>query len=109
MDTASTTLAPIGDLIAQYEGRNSPKVQEPQADVDKQMFLQLLVAQIKNQDPLNPADSMEYVSQMAQFSSLEQMIAIHEEVEGIHEFIQAAAEADAAEPEQPAVDETPEP
>ena len=98
MDTASTTLAPIGDLIAQYEGRDSVKVEESQSDVDKQMFLRLLVAQIQNQDPLNPADSMEYVSQLSQFSSLEQMIAIHEEVEGIHELLQTAAEE--AQPEQ---------
>jgi flagellar basal-body rod modification protein FlgD len=40
------------------------------------MFLQLLVAQIKNQDPLNPTDSVQFVSQLAQFSELEQVIAI---------------------------------
>jgi flagellar basal-body rod modification protein FlgD len=42
----------------------------------EQMFLQLLVAQIKNQDPLNPTDSTQFVSQLAQFSELEQVIAI---------------------------------
>lgn len=42
----------------------------------QQMFLQLLVAQIKNQDPLNPTDSTQFVSQLAQFSELEQVIAI---------------------------------
>ena len=39
----------------------------------KDEFLQLLVAQIKNQDPLNPTDSSQSIAQMAQFSSLEQM------------------------------------
>lgn len=43
---------------------------------NEQMFLQLLVAQIKNQDPLNPTDSVQFVSQLAQFSELEQVIAI---------------------------------
>jgi len=42
----------------------------------EQMFLQLLVAQLQNQDPLNPTDSTQFVSQLAQFSELEQMIAI---------------------------------
>ena len=42
----------------------------------QQVFLQLLVAQIKNQDPLNPTDSTQFVSQLAQFSELEQVIAI---------------------------------
>ena len=40
------------------------------------IFLQLLVAQMKNQDPLNPADSTAFVTQLAQFSQLEQDIAI---------------------------------
>lgn len=40
------------------------------------MFLNLLVAQMKNQDPLNPADSTQFVSQLAQFSELEQVIGI---------------------------------
>ena len=37
----------------------------------KNEFLQMMVAQIKNQDPLNPLDGTEYVSQLAQFSMVE--------------------------------------
>jgi flagellar basal-body rod modification protein FlgD len=40
-------------------------------------FLKLLVAQIQHQDPLQPTDSMQYISQLAQFSSLEQLININ--------------------------------
>jgi flagellar basal-body rod modification protein FlgD len=43
-------------------------------------FLQLLVAQIKNQDPLNPSDSVQFLSQLAQFSQLEQLIGIRSEL-----------------------------
>ena len=39
----------------------------------KDAFLQLLVAQMKYQDPLNPNTDTEFVAQLAQFSSLEQM------------------------------------
>lgn len=39
----------------------------------KDAFLQLLVAQMKYQDPLNPSTDTEYVAQLAQFSSLEQL------------------------------------
>ncbi|CAB4731060.1 MAG: flagellar hook capping protein [Actinobacteria bacterium] len=40
---------------------------------DKEMFLQLLVAQLRYQDPMNPADTSEFLSQSAQFTSLEKM------------------------------------
>src|SRR5437588_3261317 len=39
-------------------------------------FLNLLVAQIKNQNPLNPTDSMQFIGQLVQFSQLEQLIGI---------------------------------
>lgn len=41
--------------------------------MDKEAFLQLLVAQMKYQDPLEPTSNTEYVSQYAQFSQVEQM------------------------------------
>jgi flagellar basal-body rod modification protein FlgD len=47
----------------------------------EQMFLQLLVAQIKNQDPTNPADGTQFVAQLAQFSQLEQTIAIRQNMD----------------------------
>ena|ERR1039458_7850331 len=40
--------------------------------VTQNMFLQLLVTQIQNQDPLNPADSVQFLTQLAQFQTLEQ-------------------------------------
>lgn len=40
---------------------------------DKDMFLKLLVTQLQNQDPMDPQDDKEFVSQLAQFTTLEQM------------------------------------
>ncbi|MFB3776031.1 MAG: flagellar hook assembly protein FlgD [Bryobacteraceae bacterium] len=51
--------------------------------VGKDDFLQLLVAQIKNQNPLNPADGVEFLSQLAQFSQLEQLINIRTQLENL--------------------------
>jgi len=60
----------------------------------EQMFLQLLVAQLQNQDPLNPMDNTQFVAQLAQFSELEQVINIRSDIESYH--AQAAAAAAAA-------------
>ena len=45
--------------------------------VDQDTFLKLLVAQLKNQDPLEPQDGTQFVAQLAQFSSLDQLISIN--------------------------------
>ncbi len=55
------------------------------AQATEQQFLQLLVAQLKNQDPLNPMDGTQFVSQLAQFSELEQMIGVNQ---GVQQLVQ---------------------
>ncbi|MGA9747255.1 MAG: flagellar hook capping FlgD N-terminal domain-containing protein [Nocardioides sp.] len=44
--------------------------------MDKDLFLKLMVAQLKNQDPMNPQDSAEFLAQTAQFTSLEKLEAV---------------------------------
>lgn len=52
-------------------------------NVSENAFLQLLVAQIQHQDPTNPTDSTAFVTQLAQFSSLEQLVAIRGDLDGL--------------------------
>lgn len=49
----------------------------------KEDFLLLLVAQLKNQDPMNPEDATEFTSQLAQFSSLEQLENANTSLKGL--------------------------
>ncbi|MCL6560776.1 MAG: flagellar hook capping protein [Firmicutes bacterium] len=49
--------------------------------LDKDAFLQLFITQLKNQDPMSPQDSNAFMAQMAQFSILEQLTNINEEME----------------------------
>ena len=50
-------------------------------------FLTLLIAQIQNQDPLNPLESTEFTAQLAQFSSLQQLYEMNEGLAGIQEAL----------------------
>jgi flagellar basal-body rod modification protein FlgD len=52
----------------------------------KDDFLTLLVAQLQNQDPLNPSDSTEFTAQLAQFSSLEQLQNINDTLAGFEVY-----------------------
>lgn len=63
--TESTTGGPQFPWMPQ----SSPTGTEP----DKEMFLKLLVTQLRYQDPLNPTDSSQFLAQSAQFTSLEKM------------------------------------
>ncbi len=55
----------------------------------KDDFLKLLVTQLQNQDPLNPTDSTEFVSQLAQFSSLEQLSSVNDNLKIVQLFEQS--------------------
>lgn len=69
------------------------KIGVPGGELGKDAFLQLLVEQMKNQDPLSPMDSRESIAQLAQFSSLEQMQNVNEQLEEMRQvsgFMEAA-------------------
>ena len=48
--------------------------------VSQNTFLTLLITQLKNQDPMNPQDSSQFVAQLASFSSLEQMTQLNKNI-----------------------------
>jgi len=61
--------------------------------VTKNMFLQLLVAQIKNQDPMSPSDGVQFLSQLAQFQQLEQSMNMGQDITAIRGDMDSLANA----------------
>ncbi|MBD5544355.1 MAG: flagellar hook capping protein [Lachnospiraceae bacterium] len=62
-----------GKLDLGTSWQEAQKESKSSSSLDKDAFLQLLVAQMKYQDPLEPTSNTEYISQLATFSELEEM------------------------------------
>jgi flagellar basal-body rod modification protein FlgD len=74
----------------------SQAVQDPSTranSLGSDAFLQLLVTQLQNQDPTNPESNTEFVSQLATFSSLEQLTSINKAVTSMAQVFGSAGVA----------------
>lgn len=60
------------------------------ADADFDSFLKLLTAQLRNQDPLQPIDSTEFVAQLASFSTVEQLIGTNDRLDALADRMAAS-------------------
>lgn len=65
---------------------SSGSAASPPPVLGKEDFLNLLITQLQNQDPLNPTDSTEFTAQLAQFSSLEQLGNVNDNLEQLQKF-----------------------
>ena len=64
--------------VSSYEGMQTETASvEASSDLGKDSFLKLLVAQMQHQDPLNPQGNEEFIAQLAQFTSLEQLMGVN--------------------------------
>ncbi|MEB2278536.1 flagellar hook assembly protein FlgD [Lysinibacillus xylanilyticus] len=76
MADTTTNTKPVNTNVTEdlyYSNYKKPTKQTGNSELGKDAFLQLLITQLQHQDPTNPMDDREFISQMAQFSSLEQM------------------------------------
>lgn len=64
------------DFYRMLNERNNPN-RTPKNQLGKDDFMKLFIAQMQNQDPLNPSDSTQMAAQMAQFNGLEQMMNVN--------------------------------
>ena len=75
--------------LSDYEAaQNQAKAKDKKNDaLGKDAFLKLLVTQMKYQDPLDPQDNSQYLSQLAQFSALEQMTNVSKGLENVSKIV----------------------
>jgi flagellar basal-body rod modification protein FlgD len=80
------------DSVNGTNGTSSdPAPAAPRHDgMDRDAFLQLLVTQLQNQNPLEPQADGEFLAQLAQFSSLEQLQEIKGDIAALREFFETA-------------------
>ena len=67
--------------------KKADAAKEVKNDLDKDAFIKLLVTQLQYQDPLEPQENGEFIAQMAQFSSLEQMTNMAGKLEDINTLV----------------------
>lgn len=81
--------ANLGNINDLLQGNSSKKPEAAGEDrlANKEVFLQLLVAQLKHQNPLSPENGVEFVAQLAQFTQLEQTFTMRDDLKAIRESI----------------------
>lgn len=79
MAVTSATSAPNTNTTAAAATKSASS----SSTVDYNSFLKLLIAQLKNQDPTQPVDSTQYISQLASFSNVEQSVQMNSKLDSL--------------------------
>ena len=68
----------VDNAVNNFNKANTVNGRTASQQLGKDDFLKLLITQLSNQDPTNPMEDTQFIAQMAQFSSLEQMTNMNE-------------------------------
>ena len=91
INNVQTTPTPHAVSSSQSNSTSASSVLSPLAN--EQTFLQLLVAQLQNQDPTQPQDGIQFITQLAQFASLEQNVQMRTDLDAIDKVLTATPAA----------------
>ena len=83
MITSTTGILPARDTSSTSGSSSSAITQAAGGEMGKDQFVKLLVTEMKNQDPLNPMDGKELAVQLAQFSSVEQLMNVNTKLDDL--------------------------
>ena len=90
---ARTTATDSSPLLGPLEPSAPRALPTNPSAMGRDEFLKLLVAQLKNQDPMNPMDGKDMAAQLAQFSTVEQLISMNKSMEAAKDSAAATADA----------------
>src|SRR6056297_1411923 len=85
----------LSSLVNDYEAYDTEKTAKTNdagsgTSLGREEFLTLLVAQLENQNPLDPADTDQFTDQLAQFSQVEQLINVNDKLDGMMADVEAS-------------------
>jgi flagellar basal-body rod modification protein FlgD len=87
--TSSTGILPARDTSSTSGSSSSAITQAAGGEMGKDQFVKLLVTEMQNQDPLNPMDGKELAVQLAQFSSVEQLMNVNTKLDDLASIMKA--------------------
>ena len=93
MAVTSTGNSSLDALSNSYKSNDKGKTEKEDA-LGRETFLAMLVAQLQNQDPLNPMDGTDFSAQLAQFSQLEQLMNLNESMDSLASSFSTDSEKD---------------
>ncbi|NOX34999.1 MAG: flagellar hook capping protein [Deltaproteobacteria bacterium] len=93
MSVASTGNSSLDQITSSYKSGEQEKTKKANA-LGQDAFLKMLVAQLQNQDPLNPMDGTDFSAQLAQFSQLEQLINLNDSMGSLAKAYSKTSEGD---------------
>ncbi|MBF0257562.1 MAG: flagellar hook capping protein [Desulfamplus sp.] len=95
MTIDATGNSSLAKLAGSYKSND---VEKEKSDdyLGREAFLKMLVAQLQNQDPLNPMEGSDFSAQLAQFSSLEQLIGLNKSMQSMADAFASSSETDAS-------------
>ena len=82
MTISSTTNSSLDSISSGYVS-STAQSSEAEETLGREEFLVLLVAQLENQDPLNPQEGTDFTAQLAEYSQLEQLMNLNDSIEGM--------------------------
>lgn len=90
MTTPSTNLVSTKDQW-NYKPEDNTKKTTGDSTLGKDQFLKILMTQLQNQDPMQPMEDKEFIAQMAQFTSVEQLMNISKQLTAMNQSLGAVS------------------